>query len=616
MNGFLAIQPGATFSNAESFEKILLRLGISQVQNHSVGGGATYLWGTGIGDVRQVCSPRGNSLILNGYVTEMCDYHDVGDQRGVACFALKELERDDSLEHISDFVGKLNGSFSMVYHNRVGRRITCITDRVASRPVWIARASGGWALSSNPCALAASCGKRRFDCASLASLLLYGGPVQPEKSLFEEVNAAPPGCLIELQESGSRSDRFWYRFTHRPDETITMGNWIDVAADRLTRAAVRIARLHPSPAIFFSGGVDSRLTAAALAAAGSQPRLVTLGDSVNLEVRIATAAAKLLHLKHQVIIRDNHWYLDRLLRSVFESGGSFLWVHSHFSRAAESILGNNLADSFMLGDFCEAFSKLCCSSDVVRGDHCNAEELTAQFDRLPLPLYRPQNREATLALLLPDVRINAQEELKLRVRNRFEKLIPCSADPMIVLDQFFRWQSAATIATFSMFLDLRSVGSECNLMFDREVHELLEVLPARIRNKGDFGARLISRLNWRVGWVPNSNSLIPLCFPAGAHRLAKQFKPVLGRLRRQMMGDSHRTTGSWPKKALLYSLDSGWRDTFADLVNEPDALLDQYFDREAIRRCWRDFMRGDVKRAPDLEKLVNLTILTRLLDNR
>jgi hypothetical protein len=333
---------------------------------------------------------------------------------------------------------------------------------------------------------------------------------------------------------------------------------------------------------------------------------------VNLEVKIAAAAARALGLEHQVVLRDPHWYLRGLERSVFECGGSFLWIHAHFSQvalAAQRVAGTS---SFLLGDFAEAFSKLCCSADVVREMRLDSGEFLARFDELPLPLYRPQNRELTLSLLSPDARAVGESVLRERIAERYERLSSSSRDPLIVVDQFLRWNSAATIATFGMFLDLRGAASECNLMFDNEVHDVLQVLPSWVRQEANFGVRLISRLNGLAAWVPNSNSLLPARFPPAAHSLAKKCKPLLGRGRRLILGSSHRTTGSWPKAAVLYAHDAEWRETFDGLLTGSNDLFDEYFDREAIRRCWTDFLEGDVRRASDVEQLVDLALLSRM----
>lgn len=611
MNGFLSIGSVDKDFIGAQLPEVLRSSGISAQPFDVKGRTATCLWGGPRGDVRRASASSGSVLIAQGYFTDVPGFSDTADQGAVVEFLLARLEQGPSLEEVAELSSALNGSFAILFRDAVRGRTLCISDRVASRPAWLARFGDDWALSSNPLALALACGIRRLDSGSLVSRLLYGGPVDPETSLFAGIDAVGPGCVLELGSNGSRRERVWYRFRHEADEGRSAGAWADLVSQRLVRSAARIGRVHPSTTIFFSGGVDSRLVAAALVSAGSRPKAVTLGDSVNLEVRIAAAAARALGLEHEVILRDPHWYLRGLQRSVFDCGGSFLWIHAHFAQvalAAQRVAGGS---SFLLGDFAEAFSKLCCSADAVP-ETLDVRQFLARFDELPLPLYRPQNRALTLSLLAPDVRAAGEKLLAERIEARYERLAGASRDPRIVVDQFFRWNSAATIATFGMFLDLRSTASECNLMFDNEVLDVLQVLPSGIRHEAGFGARLISKLNALAGWVPNSNSLLPARFPPLAHRLAKQCKPLLGRARRLILGSSHRTTGSWPKTAVLYVNDAEWRGTFDGLLCESNDLFDELFDREAIRRCWADFLNGDVRRAADVEQLVDLALLSRM----
>ena len=85
----------------------------------------------------------------------------------------------------------------------------------------------------------------------------------------------------------------------------------------------------------------------------------------------------------------------------------------------------------------------------------------------------------------------------------------------------------ATLPTYCMFLDLRGAAPERNIMFDPGVHELLELLPSRVRNGANLGAKIIGRLTPRAAWVVNSNTLLPLTFPPVAHRASKRCKPIL-----------------------------------------------------------------------------------------
>ena len=200
-----------------------------------------------------------------------------------------------------------------------------------------------------------------YDLAGLGAFLLYGGPILPTRSLYKGVNGIPSGSIVRFDSKGGYVTHRWYQFKHCEEAGLSISEWSELVGSRLLHATARIGRHCKKPAVFFSGGVDSRLTAAAMKSSGINPLLVTLCDSQNLEVRVAQLASKALGLDHTVIIRDRYWYLRALPSAIYETGGNYVWRHGHFSAAAAKVHKTHGADVFLLGDFCEAFSKLCCS---------------------------------------------------------------------------------------------------------------------------------------------------------------------------------------------------------------------------------------------------------------
>lgn len=571
-------------------------------------------WSRTGGDIH-LAATQDSFLALSGYVLGSVAGPDFNDQTDAAKWCLSKMdEMAPSSDALAVWLSGLRGSYGIFYRDRARDLTLCITDQTASRPLWWRWQQSGWVVSSHPTAIALSVPTPRFDALALGSFLLYGGQVEPSRSLFQGVAGAPPGAIVSLGASGKCEERRWYRFKHEPDHGLRLGEWADLAAERLVDAASRLVRSGENMAVFFSGGTDSRLAAAALKAAGGNPLLVTLGDSENLEVKTARLAAKALGLPHQLILRDELWYLRSLARTVYETGGNHVWIHGHFAEAAAAVAKSNGIGSFVLGDLCEAFSKLCCSVEKVGPALWPAEEFVGAFDTLRLPLYRPADREATLSLLNAKIRADVENGLRREIVGLYRKISPASADPLIVGDQCLRWDSVQTIPTFFMFTDLRSEVCERNIMFDSGVHELLEKLPSRFRNEMNLGALLIHRLCPRAAWVMNSNSLLPMIFPPAAHGMARRVKPVLGKLRRSLFGNTYHTTGSWPMHSILYATNPEWRRSFDEILGQANLFDPEFFDRDAIRRCWQAFLLGEGNRTGDVEKLVQLGILSRMLD--
>lgn len=566
-------------------------------------------WGNQSGDFHYSMINDYSLLILNGYIADGLFNHNYRQQQQVVDLLREHLDINHSLENLTSIADRIYGSFSIIYFNTTNNVVYCISDRIASRPIWMKVDKKSIIISTNAILIAQANDNSSYDMGALGSLFLYGGPVEPQKSIYTGIESLEPGIIFSTGINAPTKRIHWYQYKHKPDYKIKRNEWVDLAAQRLQESATRILNCSRQPLIFFSGGVDSRLAAAAIRAVGGDPLLVTLGDDVNLEVNVARKAADALDCEHKLILRDPHWYLRNLSNSVFETSGSFVWTHGHFSSAYNILRSENTFDAAMLGDFCEAFSKLCFSVDGRRNSIWTPQEFLELFDSLPLPLYRPYNRELTLKLFNPKTRNQIEEALRNDIFLRYNRICSISEDFRVVGDSFFRWHTAATIATFSMFLDIRSAGPERSIMFDKDVHALLEILPGKMRDMNNLGASIMKKLWPQAAYVVNSNSLIPVIWPNKIHHTAKRIKPYLGRLRRLIYGSSHKTTASFPEKSFLYLNDSEWHKFMESIFSNPDYFDTELFNYNAIKEHWTTFCKGNLSVANDLEKLMEIALL-------
>lgn len=570
-----------------------------------------HLWGKQEGDIHYAQNFNYSLLILNGYITEGPLKEIFQTQQRAADFLREHLDSNHSIEQIKIVADQLHGSFSVIYINIKEKSVIFIADRIASRPTWIKIDKHSLIVSTNAALIAHVSDTSNYDMGALGALFLYGGPVEPTKSIYSGIKSLEPGTIVCTEKDGTTKQHYWYRYIHKPENNISRNEWVNLISHRLLKSCSRILNGVKNPIIFLSGGVDSRLAAAALRNSGGQPTLVTLGDYVNLEVRVAQKAALALDCEHKIIIRDPHWYLRTLEKSVFETSGSFVWTHSHFSSAYDCVRSEHDVDAAILGDFCEAFSKLCFTVNRERNSIWKHQEFIKLFDTLPLPLYRPQNKEQTMKLFKLKARDQIYESLRNDILSRYDRIRNVSEDFRIVGDAFFRWHSAATISTFGMFLDVRSAGPERSMMFDKDVHNLLEILPGKLRDMDNLGASVIKKLWPKAAYVVNSNSLVPVIWPNRMHNFAKAIKPYLGRLRHHMLGSSYKTTGSFPEKSFLYLYDNEWHRFMEGLFSNPTLFDNDVFDPDAIMECWALFREGNLSLANDLEKLAEIALLNK-----
>lgn len=572
-----------------------------------------FSWGSSLGDVNFSIRKNESLLILNGYITAAPKLANFSNQQKVCDLLREHLDANNPLQEFISITPQLHGSFSLVYVKLKENTAYAVTDRIASRAVWVKKNNGTLIVSSLATSIAKVTKASEYDLAGLGSYLLYSCPIEPTRSLYDGIRAQREGRIRVLQPSTDEREHTWYQFRHEPNHSLSYKQWVNLAAQRLQEAASRILTISKNPMVFLSGGVDSRLTAAALCAVGGKPLCVTLGDSVNLEVKVARRVAAALGCPHEIIIRDPHWYLRGLSSAVFESNGCYLWTHSHFHEAYRKCQEKFRIDSALVGDFGEAFSKLLCSVDDARTSVWSEDEFITSFDQLLLPAYRPVDRAKTLRLLHSDVSDFVQKELRMDIQQRYSDVSRVSSDPKIVADYFFRWQSASCCPTFQIFEDLRSAGPERNLMFDQGIHDLLEVLPSTLRNKANLGASLISKLHGRAGNVINANTRLPLSFPSSFHVLVGDLRYRIAKLRKAYIANTHRTYGSWSYLPRLYTDDPLWRRSIEDILYNHENFPSDIFNPTAIETCWKNFCHGDLSLSKDIESLVGLGTLKQYI---
>ena len=554
----------------------------------------------------------GTALVLHGYVGGGRAFEPCTDsQRN--CELLHRLVRDHRDSNtLPDLVDSLHGSFSLVFVSNQGKRATVITDRLGSRSVYVFRTSSEVHLGSNAVTVAREGSSAAIDLGGLASFLLYGTQVDPKHTYFDGVVNQPEGTIATYSLLESETQKPWYQFNYHPERGRSLSEWAVECARAVERAAARIAKVSPRPLVFFSGGVDSRLCAAAFGAAGAWPVLLTLADANNLETWVAKLGAKTLGLSHDIFYRDSEYYLRTLSRAGETANGSHLWTHGHFSEAFSHWLSDRRVDAAVLGDLGEAFSKLCFTTPDDTS-YFDPDAFLEHFDEFPLENYRPSGREGTLALMTRDARDVAVPSLRNRIAARYATLWDAVTDPLARGDLFFRWQRVSCHATFQMFFDVRSAGPERNIMFDREVHGLLERIPASLRSGKRLGARIIRQLHLPVSLVPDANSMLPLAAPAAAHKFMKTARPYFGKVKRRLVSDTYHTTASWPHLPLLMQRDDAWRRRIEELLFQSPLADATFLDQAAVAATWRAFLAGALDRHNDIERLLGLAMTLRAL---
>jgi asparagine synthase (glutamine-hydrolysing) len=171
-----------------------------------------------------------------------------------------------------DFVARLEGMFALALWDRDAERLVLARDRLGKKPLVYARLSdGSLAFASETKALLQLPElPRELDLSQLdAFLALQYVP----RSGLRAVQKVPPGSFAVFEGADTRVERYW-----QPRPAAGDGAWIERVHSEVT-AAVRRRLVADVPlGALLSGGLDSSIVVAAMAAASSEPvRTFTIG---------------------------------------------------------------------------------------------------------------------------------------------------------------------------------------------------------------------------------------------------------------------------------------------------------------------------------------------------
>ena len=218
-----------------------------------------------------------------------------------------------------DFVSRLEGMFAIALWDRAAERLVLARDRLGKKPLVYARLpDGSLAFASETKALLRlPTLPRELDLAQLdAFLALQYAP----RSGLRAVDKVPPGSFAVVEGNSVRVERYW-----QPRPASGAGDWIERVHSEVT-AAVRRRLVADVPlGALLSGGFDSSIVVAAMAAASPEPvRTFTIGfdDRRYDERRYARAVAERFGTRHEELEVDPEpALLDRVTEAFDEPFG-------------------------------------------------------------------------------------------------------------------------------------------------------------------------------------------------------------------------------------------------------------------------------------------------------
>ncbi len=490
------------------------------------------------------------------------------------------------LEFGDSAIDEINGSFSCAFVNKMHQEVVAYADRFASRSVWFGKDGGRIILGNIPSAIAAIKEKSpQLDPAGLWSFF-HAGRVVGDRGLYADTRCLMAGEKFILQPNSTPKRLSWAKIHYDADPGPSPADWGCEIASALRRSAARYRRTMQSPKVFLSGGLDSRIAAAAL---GKPLEAITLCTQRNAEARVARVVSALLRIDHTVVLRSPYWYIDAVKASALSAAGSFQTCHNHFPVVLKLIRERDPFATFLLGDMLENFNKHYFRSDEVMCTTFDTESVcTVLFNHAS---YVIKGNKSIGRYFVPEIREALRKRYIDALTENVSYIKTFSADPVDCFDSFFRWANVAATPTYIMISGIWPIARECNLRLDNELFQLNLRIPSQTKGAGIIHPWVLFHLNKILPAIPDANTFVPPLMPKEIGGLAKKIRPMLGRTLRALNAKKSdvpdlRTSGSWLIRHEMYRKDARYRDFIQELISSSEVFPPEMFDNSAMRKAW------------------------------
>jgi asparagine synthase (glutamine-hydrolysing) len=265
-------------------------------------------------------------LICNGEIYNYRELRDGLEKRGHAFRTNSDVEVVLHLyeEEGADLLGRLNGQFSFVIHDRRARRLFLARDHFGINPLYYTVADGVFVFASEAKAMLEhpSVG-RAVDLTGLDQILSFPGLVSP-RTIFRGVESLPAGHRLLVEGGNVAVKEYWDLDYPREDEISydrPEGFYVE-RLEELFEQAVRYRLQADVPVGFYlSGGLDSSMVAAMIKRTSPDVRRhsfsIGFADKEICEARYQQLMARHVGSEHHEIVFDWREIAERLPRMIY-----------------------------------------------------------------------------------------------------------------------------------------------------------------------------------------------------------------------------------------------------------------------------------------------------------
>jgi hypothetical protein len=275
-------------------------------------------------------------------------FHDVSS-KDLLSYAKTISNCRSSFEDLALQIEKSQGEFVSLLMNKDSGDIKIINDRFAARPFYIIQTGERIIFSSNLLFLL-SIAKTSLQPDPLGWLQIFNyGHTLSTRTNHRNIIRVRPATQITISNKGLQENQYW-KLKHSPVDNLDPEAYADKVYAAFKASAASRSQLVNKGFVSLSGGLDSRLTAAAIPEMADF-YVLTYADSVDLhdtrELKTARQVAQILSREHRTI-RIPPSEVSDLASSIIRLNAGLVPVH-HPTKTFQSIKEMKASTGFKMG---------------------------------------------------------------------------------------------------------------------------------------------------------------------------------------------------------------------------------------------------------------------------
>ena len=483
-----------------------------------------------------------------------------------------------------DFAKKLNGTFAIIIYDIKQQKLLVVNDRFGLRPLYYATGNDRLLVASEVKALLQVEPDYKLNDEAVADWF-YFSKLLGNKTFFRDINVLSPATILEYGNGKLNLEKYW-DFEFNQAANISEEELVEELVSAFRKSVARRLAGKYRYGLGLSGGIDSRVIAAAMGTTASQVTAFTFGGKGCDEVRIAHTVAEKLGMEHR-IIELNPDELPPYFRDVVYStdgmdhiGVSYLplvyeeyrkYIDVHFSGLeGDVILGEYFLDSNLLQARDE--------EEIVQALY--ASNRTSPEDMM-LNLFQPAYYRRIKDMPLNSLRHDVQQTQGGQPGNR--------ATHFAIRSVIWRTDLMGCVIG-------RNKVEEAYPFFDNDFMDWVQRIPPDLRLNYRIYRQFLKKLSPTLAKVTRQWTGVSACAPVFVSNVGKysqQGKAALKLLLYRLSGGNIyiRNTFGYQSLNEFFLVNDNWRKAVKEILTGKPLVSEEYLNLDYIKRLFEEHGR-------------------------